>query len=140
MKIKPLLTAALLTTALLSGNAWSTFQYPGQKLNRLTLKMIEDAKAAAEKAGDEAAKIAAFIESLESQKEAYKEAQMEYCIETNGVEKAGACSCTVEQYDYARTFHLWALHNLTEQDISAERDAVWEEEAALSRNCGLPAE
>ena len=88
--------ALLILGVLLAGNALAQFDYPGRKLNRLTLEIIEKAKQAAEKAPDEAAKIEAFTAYLETQKEEYKEASIEACIAEQGVEKAGACSCGAE--------------------------------------------
>ena len=41
-------TALLILGVLLAGNALAQFDYPGRKLNRLTLEIIEKAKQAAE--------------------------------------------------------------------------------------------
>ena len=127
----------LLLGALLAGSALAQIDYPGRKLNRLTLEIIEKAKQAAEKAPDEAAKIEAFTAYLETQKEEYKEASIEACIAEQGVEKAGACSCGAEKSDYPRLFRFWALHNLTEQDTSAELDALTAANDAVAQECGL---
>ena len=40
-------TALLILGALLAGNVLAQFDYPGRKLNRLTLEIIEKAKQAA---------------------------------------------------------------------------------------------
>ena len=127
----------LLLGALLAGSALAQIDYPGRKLNRLTLEIIEKAKQAAEKAPDEAAKIEAFTAYLETRKEEYKEASIEACIAERGVEKAGACSCGAEKSDYPRLFRFWALHNLTEQDTSAELDALTAANDAVAQGCGL---
>ena len=127
----------LLLGALLAGSALAQIDYPGRKLNRLTLEIIEKAKQAAEKAPDEAAKIEAFTAYLETRKEEYKEASIEACIAEQGVEKAGACSCGVEKSDYPRLFRFWALHNLTDQDTSAELDALTAANDAVAQGCGL---
>ena len=119
--------ALFILGVLLAGNALAQFDYPGRKLNRLTLEIIEKAKQAAEKAPDEAAKIEAFTAYLETQKEEYKEASIEACIAEQGVEKS----------DYPRLFRFWALHNLTEQDTSAELDALTAANDAIAQECGL---
>lgn len=130
-------TALLILGVLLAGHALAQFDYPGRKLNKLTLEIIENAKQAAKKAPDEAAKIAAFTAYLETRKEEYKEASIEACIAERGVEKAGACSCGAEKSDYPRLFRFWALHNLTEQDTSAELDALTVANDAVAQGCGL---
>ena len=130
-------TALLILGVLLAGNALAQFDYPGRKLNRLTLEIIEKAKQAAEKAPDEAAKIEAFIAYLETRREEYKETSLETCIAERGVEKAGACSCGVEKSDYPRLFRFWALHNLTEKDTAAELDALTAANDAVAQECGL---
>ena len=49
---------------------------------------------------------------MEEHREEYKEAAMEDCLALNGVEKAGACSCAVEQTNYPVIFKFLAKHNL----------------------------
>ena len=123
----------------ISGNICSGIEIPGQKADKMLVNMIYAAKDAAQVGRSEKEKIEIFVKKMEEHREEYKKAAMEDCLALNGVEKADACSCAVEQTNYPVIFKFLAKHNLTDESTdTAGAIALHEKQAVIRKKCGLP--
>ena len=138
MNFKLLITAATLALALVT-SASAKIELPSMKAHNLMKKMNYAASQAAKKETGEEAKINAFIKSLNSRLEEYKEAVMESCVASWGVEKAGACSCFSEQFNYQLEFRANAVYFVTDNN-QKELEALAAETNAAAQKCGIPLE
>ncbi len=139
MTKKAIFIAATINLAI-AGNGWSGIEIPGNKSDKMLVNMIYAAKDAAQTGRTEKEKIEIFVKNMESQREEYKEVSMEDCLTLNGVEKAGACSCAIEQMDYPLIFNFLAKYHLTDEPTDTDEIlALHEKQNAIREKCGLPA-